>query len=83
MIAAFVMALAAAEPSVAGAARDALLAESQVWLLEGRGLPGDIESRLAALPPADRIEVIVFLRRSGLLTDIPWHAERLLSPERP
>lgn len=47
-------------------------------LLAGQGVPPDLESQLMVLEPAERFEVVVFLRRSGLLTGAPLSVDRLL-----
>lgn len=60
--------------------RDALIQEATDHLLNGESLPADIDARLMALSPADRIEVLIFLRRSGMMTGPGWTADRLLSP---
>lgn len=33
-----------------------------------------------ALPPAERIEVLIFMRRSGMLTGPGWTIDQLLAP---
>ncbi|AGT07451.1 hypothetical protein [Paracoccus aminophilus] len=60
--------------------REALIAEALEALLDGRSLPADTDEQLRALSPADRLEVLVFLRRSGLLIGPTWPVERLLAP---
>lgn len=59
---------------------DALIAQATQWLLEGKDLPVDINLRLARLPPAERVRVLVFLRRSGLFTGPDWPIDKLLAP---
>lgn len=54
--------------------------EASGWLLEGRELPPDYRVRLLQMPPAQRLQAIVFLRRAGLLTDKAWPLEDLLRP---
>ena len=49
-------------------------------LLSGEALPPDIDLRLMELPPDERIEVLIFLRRSGMLTTPGWTIDRLLAP---
>lgn len=53
------------------------------WLLEGRSLPGDYRLQLLHMPPDERLQAIIFLRRSGLLTAAPWTLDELLRPEIP
>lgn len=60
--------------------RDDLLHEATAWLLNGDALPPDIDDRLMQLEPGERVEVLVFLRRSGLLTTPVWSAEHMLAP---
>ncbi|CAM3237705.1 hypothetical protein SAMN04488021_10597 [Paracoccus aminovorans] len=80
MIAALLLSAAlAAEPL---AARDALIRDATEWLLNGEDLPRDIDERLMRLPPADRVEVLVFLRRSGMMLGPGWSADRLLAPAK-
>jgi hypothetical protein len=74
-------ALAAGTPQVTPPTRDGLIAEATDLLLNGEPLPSDLDSRLMQLSPADRIEVLVFLRRSGLLTGPGWTIDRLLAPQ--
>lgn len=62
--------------------RDALIRDVTEYLLNGESLPADMDARLMALPPADRIEVLIFMRRSGMMTGPGWTAERLLAPAR-
>ena len=74
-------ALAAGTPQVGQPTRGGLIAEATDLLLNGEPLPSDLDSRLMQLSPADRIEVLVFLRRSGLLTGPGWTIDRLLAPQ--
>lgn len=60
--------------------RDALIQEATELLLEGLPLPADMDARLMKLSPAERIEVLIFLRRSGMLTGPGWTIDRLLAP---
>ncbi|RCW82868.1 hypothetical protein [Paracoccus lutimaris] len=62
--------------------RDGLIAEATDLLLNGEPLPPDLDARLMELSPADRIEVLIFLRRSGMLTDPVWTVDRLLAPRK-
>lgn len=57
------------------------IADAQDRLLAGEALPGDFRIRLSRLGPADRYAVVIWLRRSGLLTgpEIPL-AEMLAPP---
>lgn len=57
--------------------------EASSWLLEGRDLPRDYRLRLLKMPPAERLQVIIFLRRSGLLVDKAWPLDDLLRPVQP
>lgn len=63
-------------------ARDALIRDATEWLLNGEDLPRDIDERLMRLPPSDRVEALVFLRRSGMLIGPAWTADRLLAPAK-
>ncbi|QFG36666.1 hypothetical protein BDE18_0022 [Paracoccus pantotrophus] len=85
MIAMLILAAAfAAEPVPAGLpTRDGLIREATDRLLYGEQLPADMGDRLMRLSPADRIEVLIFLRRSGMLAGPAWSIERLLEPARP
>ncbi|WP_233253277.1 hypothetical protein [Paracoccus binzhouensis] len=62
--------------------RDAMIRDAKERLLNGEDLPPELDERLMRLPPADRIEVLIFLRRSGMMTGPGWTAERLLAPAR-
>ncbi|REF67743.1 MULTISPECIES: hypothetical protein [Paracoccus] len=74
----------AAGPGPDGApTRDGLIREATDRLLYGEPLPADMGDRLMRLSPADRIEVLIFLRRSGMLAGPAWSIERLLEPARP
>lgn len=71
--------------STAGAApaeqpADRMIAEATEWLLNGEPLPADMNTRLKRLAPADRARVVVFLRRSGMLTGPGWSVDDLLAP---
>lgn len=57
-----------------------LIAEASVLLLEGRDLPRDMRLRLLALEPGDRLRVIAYLRRVGLMKGAAWPATDLLLP---
>lgn len=54
--------------------------EASGWLLDGEGLPPDYRLRLLRMEPAARLQIIVFLRRAGLLTDAPWSLDDILMP---
>lgn len=69
-------------PGPAPLSREALIREATGLLLAGESVPADIDARLMALSPADRIEVLIFLRRSGMLQGPGWTADRLLAPAR-
>lgn len=65
---------------VAASPRDDFLREATAWLLNGDAMPSDIDHRLMQLEPSDRVEALVFLRRSGLLTTQAWPVDRMLAP---
>lgn len=54
--------------------------EASGWLLDGESLPPDYRIRLMQMPPAARLQAIVFLRRAGLLTADPWTLDDILKP---
>ncbi|RQP06244.1 MAG: hypothetical protein D1H97_08690 [Paracoccus sp. BP8] len=85
MIAVLILSAALAAEPAGGAVstRDGLIREATGWLLNGESLPRDIDERLMRLPPADRIEVLIFLRRSGMLIGPGWTVDRLLAPAKP
>lgn len=58
----------------------ALADEATDWLLTGEPLPRDYRVRLLAMPPEARLQALVFLRRSGLLTAEAWTLSDILSP---
>lgn len=62
--------------------RDALIRDATDWLLNGEDLPRDIDERLMRLSPSDRVEALVFLRRSGMMIGPAWSVERLLAPAK-
>lgn len=76
------MAAAAEPPATAPVSREGLIREATELLLNGEPLPADIDVRLMALPPADRIEVLIFLRRAGMIDGPGWATDRLLAPVR-
>lgn len=55
-----------------------ILNEMTQRLLDGESVPRNIETRLMVLEPAERFEVVVFLRRSGLLVGKSLSVDRLL-----
>lgn len=57
-----------------------LASEATGWLLEGRPLPRDYRVRLMQMPPEARLQALIFLRRSGLLTAEPWRLSDILGP---
>ena len=83
MIGLFLMsaALAAGTPQVTPPTRDGLIADASDLLLTREPLHSDLDTRLMQISAADRIEVLVFLRRSGLLTGPGWTIDRLLAPQ--
>ncbi len=67
-------------PGSAAPTRDGLIQEATDLLLSGEALPPDLDLRLMELPPAERIEVLIFMRRSGMLTGPGWTIDQLLAP---
>lgn len=61
----------------------AFASEAAGWLLEGRNLPPDYRLRLMRMPPEARLQALVFLRRSGLLTADAWPLDDILRPLPP
>lgn len=57
--------------------------EATGWLLEGRGLPRDYRVQLLRMSPEARLQALVFLRRSGLLTSDSWALDDILRPLPP
>lgn len=53
--------------------------ETTEWVLAGQELPSDYQSRLRMMNPADRLQAIIILRRSGLLETDTWPLDDLLS----
>ena len=76
------VALAGTEPPVDAGPADRLIGEATEWLLNGEDPPPDLDMRLRALAPADRLRVLVFLRRAGIYDHPGWTAEQLLAPAR-
>lgn len=62
--------------------RDALIRDATERLLNGEDLPRDMDEKLLRLGPSDRIEVLIFLRRSGMMVGPAWGADRLLAPAK-
>lgn len=58
----------------------AFTAEASAWLLDGETVPRDYRVRLLRMPPPERLQAIVFLRRAGLLTDDAWSLADILKP---
>lgn len=54
--------------------------EASGWLLDGETVPRDYRTRLMRMPPPERLQAIVFLRRAGLLTDDAWSLVDILKP---
>lgn len=67
---------------IAGASpeAEAIAADAQTRLLAGEGLPRDFRLQLRVLSPADRYAVVIWLRRSGLLTGPALPLEDMLAP---
>ena len=82
MIRYLVLVLFMASPLAAdpGAESAELIRQGTALLLDGAPLPADFTAKLGQLPAAERIVVLVFLRRSGLLTEPVWSVERILAP---
>lgn len=70
---------APAEPALLPDAA-ALADDATGWLLEGEALPPDYRARLMRMPPEARLQALVFLRRSGLLTSDAWALSDILDP---
>ena len=49
-------------------------------MLAGEAMPADMEARMRDLPPAERLRVLVFLRRAGLFSGPEWPIDRVLAP---
>lgn len=63
-----------------GADLAAFQRQAERTLLSGERLPPDYRQQLLAMPPEDRIEAIIFLRRIGLLTGKSWRIDDMLRP---
>jgi hypothetical protein len=84
VIAALILSAALAEAAAGGVpTREGMIRDATDRLLYDEPLPADIDDRLMRLSPSDRIEVLIFLRRSGMLIGPAWSIERLLEPARP
>lgn len=59
---------------------EAFIADAQDRLLAGESLPGDFRIKLSRLNAADRYAVVVWLRRSGLLTAPEIPLSEMLAP---
>lgn len=70
------MATAAAEPVDLQGFQD----EVAEAMLAGEALPVDYATRLSEMAPAERIEMIVFLRRVGMMKGPTWTVDDLLRP---
>lgn len=68
--------------AVEGAAltTDPFVQQAEQWLLNGQRLPVDYRVQLLAMPPEQRAQTLVYLRRIGLLVDRPWSVEDILRP---
>ena len=77
-----VLAATGAVPTLAAhpGGAEAVIADAQERLLAGEPLPADLDQRLRRLDPVERLRVLVFLRRSGMLTDPGRDAGWLLAP---
>lgn len=75
-----IMALLAGQGAAPVQSAEDFAAEATEWLLDGKALPDDWKSRLQAMAPAERLQSLIFLRRSGLLTTQGWTADEILAP---
>lgn len=74
-------AIASSEPAASATTKlGDFTARASVMLLEGTGLPSNYRDELMTLPPSDRLQAIIFLRRSGLLQGDLWSLEDVLRP---
>ncbi|MFJ1290531.1 hypothetical protein ACEPPZ_00415 [Paracoccus yeei] len=71
---------AAVAGTPAPASADALIAQATEAMLAGEPMPADMEARMRDLPPAERLRVLVFLRRAGLFSGPEWPIDRVLAP---
>ncbi|TRW95510.1 hypothetical protein FNJ84_16150 [Paracoccus sp. M683] len=56
--------------------------DAMARLLAGDALAPDYRQQLQGMPPSERVEAIIFLRRAGLLTGKSWRVDDLLRPAR-
>ncbi len=75
------LALAAAQALSPAAA--AFVDDATARLLAGEELAPDFPVRLQALPPDQRLMVIVYLRRAGFLSDVVMPVDWVISPASP
>ncbi|RNF32909.1 hypothetical protein A7A09_019770 [Paracoccus methylarcula] len=82
LIPAFLTVAATALPDVSETSPEvsAFMEEASAWLLDGKGLAPNYRQLLQQMEPADRLQAIIFLRRSGLLTGDIWSLEDVLRP---
>ena len=78
-----IIAILSTQVTAPNSAADAFAADATAWLLDGKSLPPDWKTRLQAMQPADRLQSLIFLRRSGLLTTQGWTADEILAPAKP
>lgn len=77
MIPLLVAGIAQAEPLFS---KEDIISDAMERLLDGQDLPAETERRIRALPAHERLEVLIVLRRSGMLTGPIWPVDRILSP---
>ena len=75
-----IMALLAGQGTAQAQGSEGFAADATEWLLDGRALPDDWKLQLQAMEPAERLQSLIFLRRSGLLTTQVWTVDDLLAP---
>lgn len=76
----FISGLLSAVVPDAGAEADRLINVATTLLLEGQPMSDEIIIGLPTLPAAERMKVLIFLRRSGLMTTPIWTVDRILAP---
>ena len=59
---------------------DSFTADMSAMILDGRDLAPDYRHLLMEMSPTDRLQAIIFLRRSGLLKGGIWSMEDVLRP---
>ncbi|MDN3712459.1 hypothetical protein QWZ10_13155 [Paracoccus cavernae] len=64
----------------APSAKEAIVRDALDRLRDGAELAAETEQRIRDLPPADRLEVLIILRRSGMMRGPVWQADRILGP---